>query len=311
MELRKGRSSAGKWFACLFVFLFSGILHAGKVTYVYTDPQGTPLAEADANGTIIATYDYAPYGQPVASMSGSPNGPGYTGHVNDPETGLVYMRARYYDPGTGRFLSVDPVAPEPGNFSNFGRYHYASNNPVINIDPDGMKDIYIGGAWDKGKTRIVQDFAQRQQQLHPDRDIQYFSYKEGKEIASELAKPLQENEPLNVIGHSFGAREAVSQAISTSSNITNLITIDPVGSAGNGAKPSNVSTWSNVTASPSDRNSSDTIASIGRKLFGTTDTTGANPSQSSTSSHGDFPQMMSQIDALQKIESSYKEKPQE
>lgn len=34
----------------------------GKVTYFYTDPQGTPLVEADANGSITATFDYKPYG---------------------------------------------------------------------------------------------------------------------------------------------------------------------------------------------------------------------------------------------------------
>lgn len=143
MGVRKGTSVAGKWFGCLLVLLFSGILHAGKVTYVYTDPQGTPLAEADANGTIIATYDYAPYGQPVAGMSGSPDGPGYTGHVNDPETGLVYMQARYYDPGVGRFLSVDPVGPSPGNVSSFSRYPYANNNPIVNSDPDGRESPCI------------------------------------------------------------------------------------------------------------------------------------------------------------------------
>ncbi|WP_460877891.1 RHS repeat-associated core domain-containing protein, partial [Rhodanobacter koreensis] len=67
----------------------------------------------------------------------APNGPGYTGHVNDPDTGLVYMQARYYDPATGRFLSVDPVTPAAGNTFNFSRYTYADNNPVVNIDPDG------------------------------------------------------------------------------------------------------------------------------------------------------------------------------
>ncbi len=46
------------------------------VTYVYTDPQGTVLAEADANGNITARYDYAPYGTAVASMNPAPNGPG-------------------------------------------------------------------------------------------------------------------------------------------------------------------------------------------------------------------------------------------
>jgi len=121
----------------LWLCAASGAVHAGTVTYVYTDPQGTPLAEADAVGTITARFDYAPYGQSVASMGAAPNGPGYTGHVNDPDTGLVYMQARYYDPGMGRFLSVDPVGMTPGNVFNFGRYAYANNNPSKFTDPDG------------------------------------------------------------------------------------------------------------------------------------------------------------------------------
>lgn len=122
--------------ACLWLAL-CGLSHAGKVTYVYTDPQGTPLAEADEQGNITATFDYAPYG--TQAMGVAPNGPGYTGHVNDPDTGLVYMQARYYDPGRGGFLSVDPMGPTPGNAYNFGRYNYASNNPINHIDPDGRQ----------------------------------------------------------------------------------------------------------------------------------------------------------------------------
>lgn len=74
-------------------------------------------------------------------MGTAPNGPGYTGHVNDPDTGLVYMQARYYDPGTGRFLSVDPVNPEAGHLFSFNRYNYANNNPIINIDSDGRQTL--------------------------------------------------------------------------------------------------------------------------------------------------------------------------
>jgi RHS repeat-associated protein len=70
-----------------------------------------------------------------------PSGPGYTGHVNDPETNLVYMQARYYDPATGHFLSVDPTAPSAGNVPTFSRYAYASNNPVGNIDPNGKQSL--------------------------------------------------------------------------------------------------------------------------------------------------------------------------
>lgn len=106
------------------------------VTYVYTDPQGTPLAKADVHGNIIARYDYTPYGNAVASLGSPPDGPGYTGHVNDPETGLVYMQARYFQP-IGRFLSPDPVGPSPGNVYSFNRYAYANNNPIRYTDPDG------------------------------------------------------------------------------------------------------------------------------------------------------------------------------
>ncbi len=109
--------------------------HAGTVTYVYSDPQGTPLAEADARGTITATFDYRPYGG--QALGAAPNGPGYTGHVNDPETGFVYMQARYYDPSTGRFLSTDPIKPVSGDLFNLNRYDYASNNPIVNTDPSG------------------------------------------------------------------------------------------------------------------------------------------------------------------------------
>jgi RHS repeat-associated protein len=138
---RNGRWFKRQWIGGLSILLFSGLLHAGTHHYYYTDPQGTVLAKADANGNIIATYDYAPYGTAVASMNPAPNGPGYTGHVNDPDTGLVYMQARYYDPAVARFLSTDPSKPSAGNAFTFNRYAYASNNPIGNIDPNGKQTI--------------------------------------------------------------------------------------------------------------------------------------------------------------------------
>jgi RHS repeat-associated protein len=147
VEKMKEGTSRGTW---LLLMLTVGLAHAGTRHYYYTDPQGTVLAKTDAQGNIIATYDYAPYGQAVANMSGAPNGPGYTGHVNDPETGLVYMQARYYDPDRGGFLSVDPVTTSPGNLFSFNRYDYGNNNPIVNIDPDGRKVLYQNG--------VTQDF---------------------------------------------------------------------------------------------------------------------------------------------------------
>lgn len=123
---------------------------AGTVTYYYTNPQGTPLAEADSSGNITATFDYKPYGSPAMGVPATE--PGYTGHVNDADTSLVYMQARYYDPSLGQFLNVDPNNPTPGDTSNFGRYAYAGDNPINNVDPDGrafgiddLAGVLVGG----------------------------------------------------------------------------------------------------------------------------------------------------------------------
>jgi RHS repeat-associated protein len=60
---------------------------------------------------------------------------------SDPETGLYYYRARYYDPSVGRFLSEDPMQFQGG--INF--YRYTSNNPIIGRDPFGLWDSYTHG----------------------------------------------------------------------------------------------------------------------------------------------------------------------
>jgi len=138
----------------LILSVLSAAAHAGTKHYYYTDAQGTVLAKTDAQGNILATHDYKPYGAQV--LGTPPSGPtGYTGHVNDPDTGLVYMQARYYDPDLGRFLSVDPVGPTPNKVFGFNRYNYVNNNPVINVDPDGRYKCETG---DKAFCQRIRDY---------------------------------------------------------------------------------------------------------------------------------------------------------
>ncbi|WP_429200072.1 RHS repeat-associated core domain-containing protein [Luteibacter sp. W1I16] len=134
---------APRWLLCLllaWIMLVVGAAQAAEtVTYYYTSPQGTVLAKADSAGNVISAADYRPYG---SQALGTPEqGPGYTGHINDVDSGLVYMQARYYDPDVGRFLSTDPASTTPGSVAAFNRYVYASNNPVLNIDPDGRQSV--------------------------------------------------------------------------------------------------------------------------------------------------------------------------
>ncbi|KAF1003616.1 MAG: tRNA(Glu)-specific nuclease WapA [Luteibacter sp.] len=108
-----------------------------QVTYYYTDPQGTVLATADENGNIIERSDYRPFGE--QALGSKQDGPGYTGHVNDSDSNLVYMQQRYYDPSIGRFMSIDPAPLDTSRLHNFARYTYANDNPLSFIDPDGRE----------------------------------------------------------------------------------------------------------------------------------------------------------------------------
>ena len=60
-----------------------------------------------------------------------------TGQEEDPETGLYYYHARYYNPALGRFISPYSLVPEPGNPQSLNRYSYVENNPVNKTDPTG------------------------------------------------------------------------------------------------------------------------------------------------------------------------------
>lgn len=124
-----------QWIAAIIGCLSCPVVNAGITTYIYTDNQGTPLAEANDQGAITASFDYRPYG--VLATGVATNGPGYTGHVNDLDVNLIYMQARYYDSALGRFLSADPKKMEYGNVLSFGKFDYANDNPLYNVDPNG------------------------------------------------------------------------------------------------------------------------------------------------------------------------------
>jgi len=136
------------WLSLIFLVATAS---AETVTYYYTNQQGTPLATADASGNLLTTADYRPYG--VQALGMAQQGPGYTGHVSDAASGLVYMQARYYDPSVGRFISADPSAG-----GGFSRYAYANGNPVVNFDPDG-RQAFAG--WPDSQVHLPQASAER------------------------------------------------------------------------------------------------------------------------------------------------------
>lgn len=118
----------------------------GSVRYLHTDGHGSISALTDTNGTEVGRYGYDDYGR-TTSTAGENIPFGYDGQLTDPQTGLQYLRARYYDPATGQFLTRDPLESATRE-----AYAYASNDPINRHDPSGLATIERAPVPDEGYT---------------------------------------------------------------------------------------------------------------------------------------------------------------
>ena len=112
----------------------------GNTDFLTRDHLGS-VRHATRHGTTQDVSDYGPYGMPTTTSGpiAGTSAKGYINEVFDPETGLQYLHARYYDPNLGRFLTADTWDPMlPG--VDFNRYAYAGNDPVNGKDPSGHFD---------------------------------------------------------------------------------------------------------------------------------------------------------------------------
>jgi RHS repeat-associated protein len=113
-------------------------LPTATAAYYHQDGLGSVLALSNAAGTATGTQRFDAFG---AKLGGSGTVPtyGYTGREPD-ATGLMYYRARYYDPGLGRFTQRDPI----GLTGGINRYAYVGNDPVNFTDPEGLLARQVG-----------------------------------------------------------------------------------------------------------------------------------------------------------------------
>jgi RHS repeat-associated protein len=91
-------------------------------------------------GTVTDTYDYDAFGMPITTSGSTPNDFLYSGEQYDSALGLYYLRARYYNPATGRFWSRDPVEGKLCCGLSWNPYIYVEQDPVNATDPTG-KDL--------------------------------------------------------------------------------------------------------------------------------------------------------------------------
>jgi len=106
---------------------------SGTTSYYQRDGLGSVTSLSSSAGALANTYTYDSYGRLTSSTGTLVNPFQYTGRELDPETGIYYYRARYFDPSEGRFLSEDPIRLRGG--VNF--YAYTRNRSVLLTDPSG------------------------------------------------------------------------------------------------------------------------------------------------------------------------------
>ena len=111
------------------------MLRSSTTSYYQADGLGSITSLSSGAGSLAQTYTFDSFGKQTASSGSLTNPFQYTARESDPETGLYYYRARYYDQTTGRFVSEDPIGFAAG--PNF--YPYAGSSPANWVDPFGLQ----------------------------------------------------------------------------------------------------------------------------------------------------------------------------
>lgn len=133
-------------------------------TYYLQNAHGDVTALLDTAGELTKSYVYDAFGVEQNIDDSDSNAFRYCGEYYDTETGTVYLRARYYNPVTGRFISRDSYVGRIGAPLSLNLYTYCTNNPIVLADPSGHIGILtalaigaiIGAAVGAGSSATIQ-----------------------------------------------------------------------------------------------------------------------------------------------------------
>ncbi|WP_230077852.1 RHS repeat-associated core domain-containing protein [Brevibacillus sedimenti] len=127
--------------------LFRKDVGANKQGYYLYNSHGDVVSITDSSGAELNRYDYDSWGNLVAQTETMSNPFKYSGEIFDEKTGYYYLRARYYDPKIGRFISEDTYKGQVDNPLSLNRYTYVHNNPLRFVDPTGHWCESADGKW--------------------------------------------------------------------------------------------------------------------------------------------------------------------
>ncbi len=131
-----------------FIYDNNGVigLKHGEKTYIYRkDVQGNIIAILDSTGDVVVEYTYDAWGNHVVTPTDEAytelsqlNPFRYRGYYYDTETGLYFLKTRYYDPEVGRFITIDDLSYlDPDTINGLNLYAYCGDNPVMRTDSNG------------------------------------------------------------------------------------------------------------------------------------------------------------------------------
>ena len=109
----------------------------GTLHWLGSDHLGSTLRVLDSSFTALDGMRYKPYGEDRDTGSSLNTDRKFTGQTEDESIGLYWYQSRAYDPEIGRFVSPDPIVPDPLDPQSLNRYSYVYNNPLKYTDPGG------------------------------------------------------------------------------------------------------------------------------------------------------------------------------
>lgn len=144
-HLRRAVRSAAALVSSASLFLPSvaaaggGALPAfARFEWLLSDVVGSTVLSVDEHGDRLGQTVMEPFGR-VHARVGLHARPRFGGHAEERRAGLIYMQARWMDPDSGRFVSIDPLVSDSRRPSSLNAYAYAENNPVGFADPTGRE----------------------------------------------------------------------------------------------------------------------------------------------------------------------------
>jgi RHS repeat-associated protein len=130
---------------------------AANPTFYHHDGLGSVRALSNLAGQRTDAYSYDVFGSPRSHTGDADQTFTFTGEQADDDLGFVYLRARYYDPILGQFLSRDPLPGAPRRTQSRNRYTYCGNCPTACVDPSGQIAPWDVLSWVQSILDILAD----------------------------------------------------------------------------------------------------------------------------------------------------------